>query len=244
MIKKIIVIASILAIGIFVFSSEISGMFPNFSNNVIEPMKENVNTLGTRTIESVENGLDSSVQVVDETDNKLSSKIHTVKESPKDQLSEKISQVNPIKSIDDIFKNEPIDEPGTLQTTPTTQPHSPADSSVDSTNVNSASTESNTHTVYEKLSLSMIQQSNGDVLLQYSDTTGNTKSINVVIRTSDKEIFSGTFFTSNFKTVINDISRTYYVDVTVEHKNYGTVTSIFNSGDSVDSEINAEFYQQ
>ncbi|HEY4679905.1 MAG TPA: hypothetical protein VIH04_01405 [Nitrosarchaeum sp.] len=243
MIKKIIVIASILAMGIFVFSSEISGMFPNFSNNVIDPMKENVNTLGTRTIESVENGLDSSVQAVDETGNKLSSKINTVKESSKDQLSEKISQVNPIKSVDDIFKNEPIGEPEILLITPTKSNY-PADSNFDSTNINSASTESNMHTIYEKLSLSMIQQSNGDVLLRYSDATGNTKSINVVIRTSDNEIFSGTFFTSNFKTVINDISRTYYVDVTVEHKDYGTVTSIFNSGDSVDSEINAEFYQQ
>lgn len=236
MLKRIIVIVSILAIGVFVFSSEITGMFPNFSSNVIEPMKENTNSLGTRTVESVENGLDSSIKVVDETSNKISNKINTAKESSKDQLSEKISQVNPIKSVDDIFKNEPG-----IQTT--TKSPSPTDSNADLSNIDSAN-KSEPPTVNEKLSLSMIQQSNDDVLLQYADATGNTKSIDVVIRTSDKEIFSGTFFTSNFKTVINDISRTYYVDVVVEHKDYGTVTSSFNSDDSVDSEINAEFYRQ
>lgn len=219
------------------FSSEINGLFPNISSNVIEPMKEDANNLGIKTTKSIENGLDSSVKVVDETSDKISSQINSAKESSKDLLSEKISQINPAKSIDDIFK-KPTDEFATQSTTPTTQPTNPpnTDSNIES---------NYPHVVYEKLDLSMIQQSNGDVLLQYSDATGNTKSTNVVIRTSEKEIFSGTFFTSNFKTVINDVSRTsYYVDITVDHKDYGTVTSsIFNSVDSIDSEITGEFYQ-
>ncbi|NOS62562.1 MAG: hypothetical protein HOO66_05955 [Nitrosarchaeum sp.] len=237
MLIKIIVIASILALGVFMFSSEINGLFPNISSNVIEPMKEDANNLGIKTTKSIENGLDSSVKVVDETSDKISSQINSAKESSKDLLSEKISQINPAKSIDDIFK-KPTDEFATQSTTPTTQPTNPpnTDSNIES---------NYPHVVYEKLDLSMIQQSNGDVLLQYSDATGNTKSTNVVIRTSEKEIFSGTFFTSNFKTVINDVSRTsYYVDITVDHKDYGTVTSsIFNSVDSIDSEITGEFYQ-
>ncbi|MCE9618271.1 MAG: hypothetical protein K8Q88_07965 [Nitrosarchaeum sp.] len=234
---KIIVIASILALGVFMFSSEINGLFPNISSNVIEPMKEDANNLGIKTTESIENGLDSSVKVVDETSDKIGSQINSAKESSKDLLSEKISQINPAKSIDDIFK-KPIDELATQSTIPTTQPTNPP-------NTDSNIETNYPHVVYEKLDLSMIQQSNGDVLLQYSDATGNTKSTNVVIRTSEKEIFSGTFFTSNFKTVINDVSRTsYYVDITVDHKDYGTVTSsIFNSVDSIDSEITGEFYQ-
>src|SRR3989338_4891891 len=237
MLIKIIVIASILALGVFMFSSEINGLFPNISSNVIEPMKDDVNNLGIKTTKTVENSLDSSVKVMDETSDKISSQINSAKESSKDLLSEKISQINPVKSIDDIFK-KPTDELATQSTTPITQPTNPpnTDSNIES---------NYPHVVYEKLDLSMIQQSNGDVLLQYSDATGNTKSTNVVIRTSEKEIFSGTFFTSNFKTVINDVSRTsYYVDITVEHKDYGTVTSsIFNSVDSIDSEITGEFYQ-
>ncbi len=219
------------------FSSEINGLFPNISSNVIEPMKENANSLGIKTTKTVETSLDSSVKVMDETSDKISSQINSAKESSKDLLSEKISQINPVKSIDDIFK-KPADEFATQSITPTTQPTNPpnTDSSIES---------NYPHVVYEKLDLSMIQQSNGDVLLQYSDATGNTKSTNVVIRTNEKEIFSGTFFTSNFKTVINDVSRTsYYVDITVEHKDYGTVTSsIFNSVDNIDSEITGEFYQ-
>ena len=219
------------------FSSEINGIFPNISSNVIEPMREDANNLGIKTTESIENGLDSSAKIMDETSDKIGSQINSAKESSKDLLTEKISQINPAKSIDDIFK-KPTDELATQSITPTTQPTNPpnTDSSIES---------NYPHVVYEKLDLSMIQQSNGDVLLQYSDATGNTKSTNVVIRTSEKEIFSGTFFTSNFKTVINDVSRTsYYVDITVEHKDYGTVTSsIFNSIDNIDSEITGEFYQ-
>ena len=237
MLIKIIVIASILTLGVFMFSSEINGLFPNISSNVIEPMKENANSLGIKTTKTVETSLDSSVKVMDETSDKISRQINSAKESSKDLLSEKISQINPVKSIDDIFK-KPADEFATQSITPTTQPTNPpnTDSSIES---------NYPHVVYEKLDLSMIQQSNGDVLLQYSDATGNTKSTNVVIRTNEKEIFSGTFFTSNFKTVINDVSRTsYYVDITVEHKDYGTVTSsIFNSVDNIDSEITGEFYQ-
>src|SRR3989344_2756760 len=238
MLIKIIVIASILALGVFMFSSEINGLFPNISSNVIEPMKEDANNLGIKTTKTVESSLDSSVKVMDETSDKISSQINNAKESSKDLLSEKISQINPVKSIDDIFKKS-TDELATQSITPTPQPINPI--------IDSPSIEFNyiPHIVYEKLDLSMIQQSNGDVLLQYSDATGNTKSTNVVIRTSEKEIFSGTFFTSNFKTVINDVSRTsYYVDITVEHKDYGTVTSsIFNSIDNIDSEITGEFYQ-
>ena len=219
------------------FSSEINDLFPNISSNVIEPMKEDANNLGIKTTKSIENSVDSSVKVVDETSDKISSQINSAKESSKDLLSEKISQINPVKSIDDIFK-KPTDELVTQSTTPTTQ-------STNIPNTDSNIESNNPHVIYEKLDLSMIQQSNGDVLLQYSDATGNTKSTNVVIRTSEKEVFSGTFFTSNFKTVINDVSRTsYYVDITVDHKDYGTVTSsIFNSVDSIDSEITGEFYQ-
>jgi len=224
-------------------SSEINGVFPNISSNVIEPMREDANNLGIKTTESIENGLDSSAKIMDEASDKIGSQINSAKESSKDLLTEKISQINPAKSIDDIFK-KPTDELATQSTTPTTQPTT-STQSTNPPNTDSSIESSYPHVVYEKLDLSMIQQSNGDVLLQYSDATGNTKSTNVVIRTSEKEIFSGTFFTSNFKTVINDVSRTsYYVDITVEHKDYGTVTSsIFNSVDSIDSEITGEFYQ-
>ncbi|EPA06553.1 hypothetical protein BG20_I1161, partial [Candidatus Nitrosarchaeum limnium BG20] len=100
--------------------------------------------------------------------------------------------------------------------------------------------------INEKLSLSSVQQVNGDVLLDYFDKTGNTKSANVMIRTSEKEIFAGTFYTSNFKTAINDVSGTpYYMDVIIDHKIYGIVkSSIFNSGTSADYKVIGMFAKQ
>lgn len=84
-----------------------------------------------------------------------------------------------------------------------------------------------------------------DILLQYVDTSGKTKSVNVIIRTVDKEIFTGIFFTSKFDTNVNDATGVpYYVNVIVEHEDYGTVTSsVFNPRDSPDTKINGIFLQ-
>jgi len=95
------------------------------------------------------------------------------------------------------------------------------------------------------LSLSTKQQSDDNILLQYIDTSGKTKSIDVIIRTKYKEIFSGTFFTSMFDTTVNDATEIpYYIDMIVEHEDYGTVTSsVYNPGNSSDTKINGIFSQ-
>ncbi len=66
-----------------------------------------------------------------------------------------------------------------------------------------------------------------------------------MIRTEQKEIFSGTFFTSMFETTVNDASGIpYYVDMIVEHEDHGTITSsVFNPGDTSDTKINGIFSQ-
>jgi len=48
-----------------------------------------------------------------------------------------------------------------------------------------------------------------------------------------------------FETTVNDASgMPYFVDMIVEHEDYGTVTSsVFNTGDVSDSQINGIFYQ-
>lgn len=175
-------ISSILILGSLIFAPEIIGLFSNVSSDV-ESMKENVNDFGIKTAETVEKNIDSSAKVVDETSDKISSQIDIAKESSKD-LTEKISKINPIESVDVVFKNETSDQP-TSEIIPT---------NMDSPSIEFSYSKS---LIYENLSLSMIQQSNGDILLQYSDVTGNTESTQVVIRTDEREIFSGTFFTSN-----------------------------------------------
>ncbi len=225
MLIKIITIASILALGIFVIT-ETSGV--HSSSDVIDSVKEHANTLETKTTESVEAGM-GLMKAVDESGNEIGNKINHAKESTM-EITQKISEFNPLKKDKDS-KNIPTGE-----SDPTEQPPIINDGSSNK----EIQFNYDGSPIYENLSLSMIQQSNGDVLLEYVDATGNTKSASVIIRTDDKTIFSGTFFTSNFKTVINDISKTpYYVDITVDHKEYGVVSSTFNS--NIDSKVDGVF---
>ena len=89
------------------------------------------------------------------------------------------------------------------------------------------------------------QQSDDNILLQYSDSSGKTQSVNVVIRTEQKELFSGTFFSSMFEATVNDATGIpYFIDMVVEHEDHGTITSsVFNPGDSSDTNINGVFLQ-
>ncbi len=224
MLIKIIVIASILALGIFLIT-ETNGVYS--SSEVIDSVKEHANTLEEKTSESVETSI-GFMKTVDETGGKISTQINNAKESAK-EISEKISVLNPLNK-DDSSKDITSEE------TPDTSPISNSGSNNGEIQFNYDGS-----SIYENLSLSMIQQSNGDVLLEYVDATGNTKSANVIIRTNDATIFSGTFFTSNFKTIINDISKTtYHVDITVDHKDYGIVSSTFNSN-NMDSKVDGVF---
>lgn len=224
MLIKIIVIASILALGIFLIT-ETNGVYS--SSEVIDSVKEHANTLEEKTSESVETSI-GFMKTVDETGGKISTQINNAKESAK-EISEKISDLNPLNK-DDSSKDIAPEE------TPDPSPISNSGSNNGEIQFNYDGS-----SIYENLSLSMIQQSNGDVLLEYVDATGNTKSANVIIRTNDATIFSGTFFTSNFKTIINDISKTtYHVDITVDHEDYGIVSSTFNSN-NMDSKVDGVF---
>jgi hypothetical protein len=216
-----------------IFSSEIGNLFPTTSASVFDSLKNDVTNFGTKASDSVEQRIDSSIdQIVDKTNNsitneisnvgdKVANDISEVKESSQKSISEELSNFNPIESIKNIFTD-----------------------SSNSQQSNTISSQSKSKIIPETLSLSTKQHSN-NILLQYDDTSGQTKNVSVVIRTTDKEIFSGVFFTSKFETIVNDVTGIpYYVDMVVEHEVYGTVTSsVFNPGDSSDTKINGIFSQ-
>ena len=240
---KIGIISAILVLGGLVFSSDINGLFPNTSESVIKSLKNDVGDIGAKASASVENRLDNSIDnVVDKTSEKINDEINDVKESSKEIFSKKISNINPIESISNIFKSntlESSEEPKKIKTDGST-------SQTKQNSIQNGLTQTNSQEfVYETLSLSTTQQPDDNILLSYSDSTGKTKSVNVTIRTSEKEIFSGTFYTPIFETIVNDASSTpYYVDMIVEHQDYGTVSSsVFNSGEHSDSIINGIFSQ-
>ena len=243
---KLGIIAGILILGGMIFSNEIDTLFPSTSTNVVNSLKEDVSNFGIKATDSVEKRIDESIdKIVDktgdaitneisETGDKISDKISDVKESSKQTINEKFSDFNPIKSIQNIFTDNPNVEELTDSSTIITE-----DTTIQSI------VEDQLPIIHETLSLSTTQASNDDILLQYSDSSGKTNNVNVIIRTDQKEIFSEIFFTSTFETNLNDISnQPYYVDMIVEHDDYGIVTSsVFNPGDSTNSKINGIFSQ-
>ena len=236
---KLGIIVGIVILGGMIFSNEIDNLFPTTSATVLDSLKNDVSIFGSKASDSVEQRIDSSIdKIVDKTNesisdeisdagNKISDKISETKESSQKTIKEEISNFNPIELIQNIFT-------GNSNSASTSQ-----------SLTNNISSQNTISKIPETLSLSTKQQSNDNILLQYVDTSGKTKSVNVIIRTTDKEIFSGTFFTSKFDTNVNDASGIpYYVDMIVEHEDYGTVTSsVYNPGDSSDTKINGIFSQ-
>ena len=241
---KLGIIAGIVILGGMVFSNEIDNLFPTTSATVFDSLKNDVSIFGSKASDSVEQRIDSSIdKIVDKTSesisneisdagDKISDEISEVKESSQQTIKDEILNFNPIESIQNIFS-------GSSNSGSTSQ------SSTSQSSTNNISSQSTISIIPETLSLSTKQQSDDNILLQYVDTSGKTKSVHVIIRTTDKEIFSGIFFTSKFDTNVNDATGIpYYVDMVVEHEDYGTVTSsVFNPGDSSDTKINGIFSQ-
>jgi gas vesicle protein len=245
---KLGIIAGIIILGGMVFSNEIDSLFPSTSATVVNSLKDDVSNFSAKAGDSVEKRIDESIdKIVDKTSNaitdeisevgdSISNEISDVRESSQQTISDKIFNFNPVESIQNIFTDNPNVEEFT-------------DSSINSELIEDPiiqnPTQDQSPIIYETLSLSTTQKSNDDIALQYYDSSEKTTSVNVIIRTDQKEIFSGTFFTSMFETNVNDVSSVpYYVDMIVEHEDYGTVTSsVFNPGDSSDSKINGIFSQ-
>ena len=226
MLIKLGIIAGIVILGGLIFATEIDNIFPTTSATIFDSLIDDVTNFGTKASDSVEQRIDESIdKIVGETSNSITNEISEAKESSQKTINEEISNFNPIESIKNIFMG-----------------HS---SSPSTSSPSTSSPSTSSPITYETLSLSTKQQSNDNILLQYFDSSGKTKSVSVVIRTEQKEIFSGIFFTSMFETTVNDAAGIpYYVDMIVEHEDYGTVTSsVFNSGEASDSKINGIFYQ-
>jgi len=240
---KLGIIAGIIILGGMVFSNEIDTLFPSTSATVFDSLKQDASNFGSKASDSVEQRIDSSIdKIVDKTTesiseeiseagDKVTNEISEAKESSQKAIQEEISNFNPIESIQSIFTGGSNSKSTSSSSTPQS--------------TNNVSTQNTIPIPPETLSLSTKQQSDDNILLQYVDTSGKTKSVNVVIRTDDKEIFSGTFFTSMFDTNVNDATGIpYYVDMIVDHEDYGTVTSsVYNPGDSSDTKINGIFSQ-
>ncbi len=225
-----------------IFYTEIGNIFPTTSAIAFDSLIDDVANFGSKASDSVDQRIDESIDnIVDKTSNSITNEIseagdnianeiYEAKKSSQKTISEEILNFNPIEAITNIF---------------TGNSGSPSTTSPSTTSPSTTSPSTTSPITYETLSLSTKQQSDDNILLQYSDSSGKTQSVSVVIRTEQKEIFSGIFFSSMFETTVNDATGIpYYVDMVVEHEDYGTVTSsVFNTGDASDSKINGIFFQ-
>ncbi len=238
MLIKLGIIAGIVILGGMIFSTEIGNIFPTTSAIVFDSFMDDVTNFGATASNSVDQRIDESLdKIVDKTSNsitneiseagnKISNNISEAKESSQKTITEEISNFNPIESITNFFTG--------------------GSSSSSSQSTSSSSSQSTSSPIiFDTLSLSTKQLSDDNILLQYFDSSGKTQSVTVVIRTEQKELFSGTFFSSMFETTLNDATGIpYFIDMIVEHEEHGTITSsVFNPGDASDTNINGIFLQ-
>ena len=175
------------------------------SDSVEQRIDSSIDKIVDKTSQSISNE-------ISDTGDKISDEISEVKESSQKTIKEEISNFNPIESIQNIFtvgssnsgstsqsptsqsptSQSPTSQSPTSQSPTSQSPTSQSPTSQSPTSQsppNNISSQDTISIIPETLSLSTKQQSDDNILLQYVDTSGKTKSVNVIIRTTDKEIF-------------------------------------------------------
>lgn len=76
---------------------------------------------------------------------------------------------------------------------------------------------------FQTVQLNAVNQGTS-ALLSYDDTTGQTIQVTVTMKNSEKILFSGTFYASQFHTEVNDIPNTaHIIEMTIQNAVYGTL---------------------
>ncbi len=230
---KLAIIGSILLVAVIVFPN-----ITDISINDLEKIKDDVIQKTGTSVE--EGGKLINDQVTDFTE----SSTERISESI-DDFSESTLQTIGIGGILGDGQNENNNESFARSDSSSTG----TDSSVSQKQGDSSSpfstitTEGQSIQTFETLSLTSSQQSNDNVMLRYEDTSGKTISVTVTLRTTEKELFTGIFYSSMFETFVQDVTKTsYFIDMIIEHEEYGTISSsVFNPVDSPDTIINGVF---
>jgi len=112
---KLGIIAGIVLLGGMVFSNEIDNLFATTSAIVFDSVKNDVSIFGSKSCDSVEQRIDSSIDNIVDTPSeslsneisdagaKISDEMSASKELSQKTIEEEISNFNPIESIQNIF---------------------------------------------------------------------------------------------------------------------------------------------
>jgi len=238
---KLAIIGAIILGGVIIFSNEINQLLPEFSTNIFDSVKKDLNQMKDNTIQTTETTIGSGVKTV-------SDGINDFAESSTEQLSESVKDLGEsalqVISFGGILgdsqeaNSESTEWHATISSSKETNPTLFSDSSPIT-----IVTKTQTIQTFETLSLKTTQQLDDTVMLHYEDTSGKTISVTVILRTTEKDLFTGTFYSSMFEATVNDATKTsYFIDMIIEHEEYGTISSsVFNPVDTPDTIINGVF---
>jgi len=238
MMIKLAIIGAVLVGGGIIFSNEINQLLPEFSTDIFDSAKKDLNQMKDTTETTIDSGMKT-----------VSDGVNDFAESSAEQLSEGIDDLSEstlsVISFGGILGDSQkanSDSSERHATTPSSKETNPtAVSSFPTTKV----TKTQTTQTFETLSLKTTQQLDDTVMLNYEDTSGKTISVTVILRTTEKDLFTGTFYSSMFEASVNDATKTsYFIDMIIEHEEYGTIaSSVFNPVDTPDTIINGVFSQ-
>jgi len=249
MMIKLAIIGAVILGGVILFANESNQLLPEFSTNTFDSAKTDLKKITDDTIQNTQTTIGSGVKTV-------SDGINDFAENTAEQLSEGVKDLG--ESALQVFSFGGILGDSQEANSESTERHTKISSSKETTssketNPTPVSDSSPTTIVaktqaiqtFETLSLVTSQQPDGTVMLNYEDTSGKTISVTVILRTTEKDLFTGTFYSSMFEASVNDVTKTsYFIDVIIEHEDYGTISSsVFNPVDTPDTIINGVFSQ-
>jgi len=255
MLIKIAIIGAILLGGGVVFANEINQFLPETSANFLDSAKNDFEKIKDDTFQSAETRVEGTIVTVTNEVNEfqeksselLSKSAQEVADSTQKGIKEVTASTQKgIKEITKVTQETIFGSNGNNQNTNSNEEHEDGNSSTTSNNGNTVTQINNENTIsFETLSLKTTQQSDDMVMLEYEDTSGKTISVSVILRTIERELFSGIFYSSMFETLVSDASNTaYFIDMVIEHQEYGTISSsVYNPRDSQNTIINGVFSQ-
>jgi len=230
---KLAIIGAVIIGGGIIFSNEINQFLPEFSAN-IDSTKTDLKKITDDTIQNTQTTISDNGKL-------LSDQIQDLGESTLSVFSFGGILGDSQEANSESPKHTTTSSESTERHATTTPSEETKPTSLPRTTV----TKTQTTQTFETLSLKTSQQSDDSVMLQYEDTSGKTISVTVILRTTEKDLFVGTFYSSMFEASVNDAIKTsYFIDMIVEHEDYGTIaSSVFNPVDSPDTIINGVFSQ-
>ena len=113
MLIKLGIIAGIVILGGMIFYNEIGNIFPSTTTVVNDALTDDINSLGTRASDSIQERLDDSIGMagnaitegINNTGQQVSGQLHEVGESSKDAVTDVLSSLNPITLIEGALED-------------------------------------------------------------------------------------------------------------------------------------------